>query len=150
MSEAAFLLLNLALAFYNVGTIWAHEVDIFRAWRLLDAQTFHAVQRAHWQKLPYWIFTPVGLASIGGVALVWVRPAGAPLWAIYGALFCQALALVLTAIFWGRWQAALAQDPRGADSPYLALILRTHWVRTLLINATAVLLLICALAALAG
>src|SRR5579862_7798790 len=26
---AVFLLLNLALAFYNVGTIWAHEIEFF-------------------------------------------------------------------------------------------------------------------------
>ena len=35
MTKAVFLLLNLVLASYNVGTIWAHEVDIFRTWRLL-------------------------------------------------------------------------------------------------------------------
>ena len=30
MDPETYLLLNLALAFYNVGTVWAHEVDIFR------------------------------------------------------------------------------------------------------------------------
>jgi hypothetical protein len=29
---------NLALAFYNVGTIWAHEIDTFRSWKLRAAQ----------------------------------------------------------------------------------------------------------------
>lgn len=33
---AVFLLLNLALGFYNLGTIWAHEIDIFRSWDLLS------------------------------------------------------------------------------------------------------------------
>ena len=33
MNTTTFLVLNLALAFYNVGTIWAHEVDIFRSWK---------------------------------------------------------------------------------------------------------------------
>src|SRR5208337_3268513 len=42
-----FLLLNLAFAFYNVGTIWAHEVDIFRSWKLIDPKNFLAVQTVH-------------------------------------------------------------------------------------------------------
>jgi hypothetical protein len=42
-SSTAFLLLNLALGFYNVGTIWAHELDIFRAWKLIDPKNFVAV-----------------------------------------------------------------------------------------------------------
>jgi hypothetical protein len=44
MNPATFLLLNLALAFYNVGTIWAHEVDIFRTWKLVDPDAFPRVQ----------------------------------------------------------------------------------------------------------
>ena len=145
MNATIFLLLNVALAFYNVGTIWAHEIDIFRTWKRLDPITFHEVQRVHWRKLPYWIFTPVGLAFIGGFALIWYRPAASPLWAAWSAFLCQVLSLALTAILWGRWQAKLARDPRGAQSPYLALILRTHWIRTFLINAYALILLIWAI-----
>jgi hypothetical protein len=97
MTSAAFLLLNLVLAFYNVGTIWAHEVDIFRTWKLIDTKDFPRVQTMHWRKLPYWIFTPVGLALIGGIALVWYHPSSSPVWAIYANLPCQILAIVLTA-----------------------------------------------------
>lgn len=137
----SFLLLNLALAFYNAGTIWAHEVDIFRTWKLIDPKDFHAVQRVHWNKLPYWIFTPVGLAFAGSLGLIWQHPPGSPDWAIAGNLGCQLLSLVLTAVFWGKWQARLSQDSRGPNSPYLARILRTHWIRTALINAYAFILL---------
>ncbi len=73
--------------------------------------------------------------------LIWHHPVRFPTWAIYGAIFCQGLSIILTAIFWGRWQAMLARDPLGPESPYLTRILRTHWVRTLLINAYALLLL---------
>ena len=146
MSSALFLLLNLALAFYNFGTVWAHEVDIFRSWKLIDAKNFHEIQRVHWRKLPYWIFTPIGLALIGGSVLIWYHPASSPLWTIGGALVCQVLSIVLTAILWGRWQAKLALDARGAQSPYLILILKTHWIRTSLISAYATLLLACSVA----
>jgi hypothetical protein len=141
MGSTIFLILNLALAFYNVGTIWAMEVDIFRSWKLVSAD-FHKVQEAHWKKLPYWIFTPVGLALIGSIALIWYHPIGSPSWAIWGVLLAQVTSLVLTAIFWGQWQAQLSKDALGSQSPYLAKILKTHWVRTLLINAYALILLV--------
>jgi hypothetical protein len=69
MTASGFLLINLALAFYNVGTIWAHEIDIFRTWALVDPKEFREIQRKHWQKLPYWIFFPVVLAFVGMAAL---------------------------------------------------------------------------------
>jgi hypothetical protein len=141
MTASAFLLLNLCVAVYNVGTIWAHEVDIFRTWRLIDPKDFPVVQTMHWRKLPYWIFAPVAFALAGGTALIWYHPAGSPAWAIWGNLVCQLLAVILTALFWGRWQAKLSQDPLGSQSPYLKRILATHWIRTLLITASAFILL---------
>ena len=140
MTPFNFLTLNLALAFYNVGTIWAMEVDIFRSWKLVGTD-FHKVQEVHWKKLPYWIFTPVGLALIGSIVLFWYHPVGSPVWAIWGVFLAQALSLTLTAIFWGQWQAKLSKDALGAQSPYLAKILKTHWIRTLLINLYAFILL---------
>ncbi len=141
----SFLVLNLALAFYNVGTIWAHEIDIFRSWKLVSAANFHNIQNAHCRRLPYWVFTPIGLALLGGTLLIWFHPERSPLWAIYGALICQFVSLGLTALLWGRWQARLAADPLGPRSPFLGKILKTHWIRTLLINAYAAFLLVAAI-----
>jgi hypothetical protein len=136
-----FLLANLALSFYLVGAIWAVEVDIFRSWKLVDPQDFPTVQEVHWRKLPYWVFTPLALALIGSLALVKYHPAGSPAWAIWGNLGCQVAALLLTALFWGRWQASLSKDRAGPNSVYLDKILATHWIRTALINAYAFILL---------
>lgn len=137
-----FLLANLALAFYNVGIIWAHEIDIFRSWRLLTPETFRAVQAAHWKKLPYWVFAPVVASLAGSVALIWYHPVGSPAWAIWGNLGCQLLSHLLTAMTWGRWQAALSVDPSGPRSVFLDKILSTHWIRTALINAYALILFV--------
>src|SRR5260370_14327787 len=41
MNSRTVLLLNLALAFYNIGTIWAREVDIFRSWKLASTVVLH-------------------------------------------------------------------------------------------------------------
>ncbi|MFZ1128015.1 hypothetical protein [Methanoregula sp.] len=136
-----FLLLNVALGFYNAGTIWAMEIDIFRTWKLVGPKEFHNIQVTHWKKLPYWIFTPVALTLTGGIILVFFHPAGSPAWAIFGNITAQLLSLLLTVIFWGRWQAALSRDEAGPASEYLDKILRTHWIRTFLINIYAVILL---------
>lgn len=145
MNSATFLLLNLALAFYNVGTIWAHEVDIFRTWRLVTPERFPQVQATHWRKLPYWVFLPVAVALAGSIGLIWFRPVNSPGWAVWVALGSQVASHILTALFWGRWQAKLSRDPLGPKSPFLAKILSTHWVRTLLINAYGLTLLIWAI-----
>ncbi|MDQ4503999.1 hypothetical protein [Sinomonas sp. ASV322] len=142
----ALLLANLLIGGYNFGTVWAHELDIFRTWTRVG-ERFHEVQRAHWRKLPYWVFAPVALGLITAVVMVWFHPEGSPAWGIWGSLGSQILSLVLTAAFWGRWQAKLANDARGADSPYLRKILRTHWVRTGLVTANAVILVLWAIAA---
>jgi hypothetical protein len=137
-----FLLANVALSFYLAGAIWAVEVDIFRSWKLID---FPIVQKVHWHKLPYWVFAPLALALIGSIVLIRYHPAGSPSWAIWGNLSCQTLSLILTAAFWGRWQAKLSTDPAGPKSIYLAKILNTHWVRTALISAYAVIMLVWAI-----
>jgi hypothetical protein len=137
-SSTTFLLANMAIAFYNTGTIWAMEVDIFRSWRLLDINSFAEVRKAHWKRLPYWIFIPVGLAFVGAIILIWYHPAGSPSWVIWVNLLSQLSSHLLTAVFWGPWQARLSNDPLAAKSPILQKILRTHWVRTMLINIYAV------------
>jgi hypothetical protein len=150
VTPTVFLLLNLALAFYNVGTIWAHEVDIFRSWRMVRPEAFRRIQQAHWRKLPYWVLFPVALAFAGSIGLIWYHPTDAPPWGIWGAFGCLALSHVLTALFWGRWQAKLSTDLRGSASPYLDRILSTHWIRTVLITSNAVILLVWLVMALQG
>jgi hypothetical protein len=118
LDPKVFLLLDLALAFSNVGTMWAHEMDIFPSWKLLDPSNFHAVQRLHWPKQyrPH-LVSPRQLAALG----------------VAGAVLCQAVSIVLTAGYWGRWQARIGRDPAGPDSRYLAQILNMHWARFLLV-----------------
>lgn len=142
MNTTIFLILNLAVAFYNMGTIWANEVDIFRSWKLIGKADFRHVQEVHWKKLPYWVLFPWGLEIAGSTVLIWYHPAGSPLWAIYGGTTCLWLSLILTIFMWGQWQGKLSRDPLGSKSPYLVKILKTNWIRTLLINAYALIVLI--------
>src|SRR5260370_42004412 len=103
MNSTTFLLINMALAFYNTGLIWVHEVDIFRNWKLMELSSFNTVRARHWKNLPFLVGAPVGLALIGSVILLVHHPANSPAWAIWGNLLCQVLSHILTAIYWGRW-----------------------------------------------
>lgn len=141
---AAFLLVTLALAFYNVGTIWAHEVDIFRSWQHVG-EHFREIQAVHWRKLPYWVLIPVALAWAASIALFWLRPQHMPQWGVLAFFAAQTLSLLLTARTWGPWQAALSRDPAGSQSVYLRNILRTHWIRTALITCAGLVLLAAAI-----
>ncbi len=141
MSPVTFLTINLAIGFYNVGTIWANEVDIFRSWKLINKNDFLRVQKVHWKKLPYWVIIPWALEIIGSTTLIWYHPAGSPLWAIFGGAICLWLSLILTLSMWGPWQGKLSRDLLGSESPYLAKILKTHWIRVILINLYALILL---------
>jgi hypothetical protein len=134
MTANLLLLACFALAFYNVGTIWAHEVDIFRTWRLVAPADFRAVQSTHWRKLPFWVFIPVGLTLGGSVWLVAWHPGATPAWLPWSVVGVQIASHILTALLWGPWQGKLSRDPAGPQSAYLKQILRTHWIRTLLIS----------------
>jgi hypothetical protein len=113
---------------------------------LVGAGEFHRIQEVHWRKLPYWVLTPFGLALLGSFALVACHPPMSPAWGIWRNVVVQVLALLLTGLFWGRWQARLSQDSAGRRSPYLEVVLRTHWVRTLLLNVAGLALLFWAIA----
>ncbi|MDQ4214382.1 hypothetical protein [Microbacterium capsulatum] len=135
------LLIDLLIGGYNFGTIWAHEADIFRTWRLVGAR-FSEVQSTHWRRLPYWVFSPVALGLILAAVLPWIAPASWPAWGVWGSFVLQVVSLVLTATMWGPWQAKLSKDPRGSESPYLHQILSTHWIRTALYSLNALVLLV--------
>ena len=85
-----FLLGNLVLASVIAGFVWAHQIEIFRAWRLLDKESFRAVHDAHWRTLPVWI-VPIVLSTAGSLALIFYHPTGSPVWAIGAGIACQAL-----------------------------------------------------------
>ncbi len=109
---------------------------------MLDPENFHRVQAVHWKKLPFWVFIPLALAFAGSIALIWYHPTASPTWAIWGNFLCQTASHFLTAFTWGPWKAKLSQDPAGGESPYLGEILRTHWIRTVLIIGYGAILLV--------
>jgi len=147
VSSIILLLSTVALSFYGVGVIWAMELDVFRTWALLnDVEELNRVRGAHWKKLPYFVFVPIGLLLILNIALFWYHPATTPLFLVGLALGIHLLSDVLTAFMWGRWQGQLTFEHHGPDSPLLARLIKTHWIRTLLVTSNGIILLWAAIA----
>jgi hypothetical protein len=78
----------------DLGTRNRHLSIVETDW----AKDFPIVQSVQWSKLPSRIFTPLGLALAGSIALIWYHPQASPGWAIWGNLACQLASHVLTAI----------------------------------------------------
>lgn len=126
MTTNTFLLLNLALAFYFGRR---HLGGGSRYFPILEAPLCNRFPSCPIRPLAqafHRVFTPLALAVVGSLVLIGYHPARSPGWAIWRNLACQNASLLLTAVFWGRWQAALSRDDLGPESPYLAKILATH------------------------
>ncbi len=142
MSSIILLLSTVALSFYGVGVIWVMELDVFRTWALLnDIEELNRVRGAHWKKLPYFVFAPIGLLLILNILLLWYHPATTPSSLIWLALCLHLLSDVLTAFMSGRWQARLTFEHHGPESPLLTQLINTHWIRTLLVTLNGIVLL---------
>lgn len=135
-----FLEVLLGIAWYNVAAIWLMEVEIFRSWQLMDKASFQRVRAAHWRKLPGLVFVPLGITFVGVVLLIWFHPIGTPGWMIWTGLGLQLAAWVLTAMFWGRWQARITYEDIEPSDPLVSRLINTHWVRTLLVTLYGILL----------
>lgn len=140
MAQLIFLQILLAVAWYNVAVIWVMEVETFRSWPLMEKASFQRVRAAHWRALPGLVFIPLGATFFGIIALIWFHPVGTPMWMIWTGLALQLAAWVLTALFWGRWQARITYDDIGPSDPLVSRLITTHWVRTLLLTLYGVLI----------
>ena len=126
------VIVNLAAAFYNVGTIWLTQVD-WQLWKYVSKDTFGAYHLAWWHSVWWSIFPVAGISFLGICAQVLWHP-GVPTWMVWLALIIQIFAYSGTAFWWGRGQAKLKQAvlPNGdVDSQYTILV-RTHWIRVAL------------------
>ena len=77
MTRDTFLLLMLAVSFFNVGTLWSRTTRS-------------------------WVFIPLGAAFVGSLAAVLYHPLEWPIWPAFAGAACQVAVLVVTAVSWRR------------------------------------------------
>src|ERR1700730_1646748 len=100
------LLLTLAAAFYDVGTIWMVQLGYWLWPHVAPADFGH--YHGSWAVgiLPV-IFPAAGVAFAGSIAMLRWRPLGVPAWAVWLGATLQVVAWGLTAVLWGPIQANL-------------------------------------------
>jgi hypothetical protein len=136
------LLLNFAVAFYNVGTIWLVQVTCYPLWAVVGRGEFAAYHEAWWHSIWGVILGPASLGLVGAVAMLWWRPPRVSRRAVWLGVGLTVAVLLLTVIWWAPLMARLAQavDVSGAWTPDFRLLLSTHWLRVALVTAYGVLL----------
>jgi hypothetical protein len=134
------LLVNLAAAFYSVGTVWLAQLN-WQLWQYVGRASFDAYHHAWFRGIWWAIFPVAGVAVLGVCAQVRWRPPRVPVWAVWLALVLQVVTYVGTGFGWGPGQAALKEAvlPDGGLAPQYVVLLQTNWLRVALITMAGLL-----------
>jgi hypothetical protein len=119
------------LTVWNAAVIWMTQVICYPLWPRVGTAEFERYHLAWWH-LVWWTFIPAGLALLGSLALLWVRPEYLPRRAVLLALIAQLITLGVTLAFWAPLQARLA-TPAGLDLAGFHTLMWTHWFRVALL-----------------
>ena len=136
------LLVNFALAFYNVGTVWLVQLSCYPLWAVVGRGEFEAYHQAWWHSIWGVILGPGFFGFLGAWAMLWWLPARVSARAAWLGIGLQVAAYLLTAVWWGPLMARLVEvvDPTGTPTPLFRLLLTTHWLRVALFTAYGLLM----------
>jgi hypothetical protein len=123
------------LTVWNAALIWMTQVICYPLWPLVGAAEFHRYHLAWWHEV-WWTFIPAGLALLGSLALLSLRPIYLPRWAALSVVAAQLITLAVTLVFWAPLQAGLA-TPAGLDLAGFHTLMWTHWLRVALLWVAA-------------
>jgi hypothetical protein len=136
------LLINFAIAFYNVGTVWLVHVTCYPLWAVVGRGEFEAYHEAWWHSIWGVILGPALFGLLGAWAMLWWPPARVPARGVWLGIVLEVAVYLLTAVWWGPLMARLVEavDPSGTPTPLYRLLLSTHWLRVALITAYGLLM----------
>ena len=110
------LLFNLAVGFYNVGTVWLTQVTCYPLFAQVGPAEFTAYHLAWWHGIWGVILGPAIVGFLGAVAMLRWRPPHISIRSVWLAVGVLVAVYSLTAVWWGPLMARLihAVDPTGA------------------------------------
>jgi hypothetical protein len=86
-----------ALVFYGNGAAFVESFVNYPSWPLIGSDEFIAYHRFIGPRVLTFLVAPAFLGTVFTVLLLWARPAGIPLWAVWAAIAGQAIVWVSTA-----------------------------------------------------
>jgi hypothetical protein len=136
------LLVNFAIAFYNVGTVWLVQLSCYPLWAVVGRGEFEAYHEAWWHSIWGVILGPGLFGFMGAWAMLRWLPARVSASTVWLGIALQVAVYLLTAIWWGPLMARLVEvvDPTGTPTLLFRLLLSTHWLRVALITAYGLLM----------
>jgi hypothetical protein len=136
------LLINFAIAFYNVGTVWLVQLSCYPLWAVVGRGEFEVYHQAWWHSIWGVILGPGLLGFTGAWAMLWWLPERISVRAAWLGISLQVAVYLLTAVWWAPLMARLVEvvDPTGAPTQLFRLLLWSHWLRVALITAYALLM----------
>lgn len=136
MDPKTLLLVNAAATWGMVGVIWFVQLVHYPLFDGVGAQGFAAYEERHARQTT-WVVMPLMLVEIAtAAALLALRPAGAPGWALWTGLAAVLLIWASTFLVQVPLHGRLAG---GFDARVHAALVATNWVRTGLWTARGVL-----------
>lgn len=135
--ERYLVLITTAISLYNVGIIWLMQRHIFPGFEFIGKEEWPEYHEHHWQRIRYVVLLPAVLAFGGSALLLKVRPSNIPRWMTRTGFGLQTTAFGLTAVLWG---PMLSRFRRGNSTERVQRLVRTHWIRTLLVTAFGILM----------
>jgi hypothetical protein len=133
------LLLNFALGFYNVGTVWLTQVACYPLWANVGRAEWPVYHVVWWRSIQGVTLGPATLALLGSLAMLRWRPPHVPAAAVWLGAALPVAVLIGTAAWFAPLMARLTEvvDPTGISTPRFRLLLTTHWLRVALVTAHA-------------
>ena len=129
------LLIAVTLASYGVGQVWLVQLSSYRLWAYVGVSEFQAYHQVWWRSIWGVVLLPAGLVFIASVLMLWMRPAGVPVWAVRLGFGLEFLLVLGTAVWWGPLMARLASPETGLIQPLYRQLMLTHWMRVGLVTA---------------
>lgn len=85
-----------ALVFYGTGAAVIESFVNYSSWHLIGAEEFIAYHRFISPRVLAFLVAPLLLGTAFTVLMLWSRPAGIPVWAVWAAIAAQAVVWVST------------------------------------------------------
>ena len=118
-------LITFALTFYGTGASFIEGFVNYPTWPLVGADEFRAFHRGLSPLVIGYMVVPLMLATVLTVALLWLRPAAIPLWAV---AFSIALRLVTwVSTFTIQIPIQMELSSAGLSLPLIERLILTDW-----------------------
>ena len=123
--SAWLFLITFALVFYGMGASFIESFVNYPTWRLIGAEEFRAYHKAIGPLVIGYMVLPLMIATVLTAALLWLRPAAIPRWAIILSLALQLTMWIST--FTIQIPIQMELSTAGLSLPLIERLIFTNW-----------------------